>query len=227
MNNRRHRSHTEIVRRSARTVTTLVIAITALWLAVCTASSTSQTSPTSTSTSGSSAQHSESSRPAAPNRPATSDAPQASPTFHATGAVQIAEVSHLTRFIHAYNSGDLQVALAQFSRTKPVGFSDCDYATHQLVDGRGRAQLTAWLRDNLARHDRLILGGIFNDNPDQPLGVLGVSFSRRSSDAIAHAGHPNGITPSTGAKVKFDAGGLITEFNNGPYGGLPDSCRIS
>lgn len=88
-------------------------------------------------------------------------------------------------------------------------------------------KLTAWLGRNIAHHDRLVVANIGDANPDQPLGVLGVSFSRRSSDAIAHAGHPNGITPTLGAKVKFDVSGLITEFNNGPYGGAPDGCRIS
>ncbi len=88
------------------------------------------------------------------------------------------------------------------------------------------AKLTAWLRQNIAHHDRLVVASIVDANPEQPVGVLGVSFSRRSSDAIAHAGHPNGITPTLGAKVIFDGAGLITEFANGPYGGAPDGCRI-
>jgi hypothetical protein len=80
-----------------------------------------------------------------------------------------------------------------------VGFSDCDYTTQQLVDGRGRAKLTAWLSRNIAQHDRLDVADIFDANPDQPIGVLGVSFSRRSSDAIARAGYATGITPTLGA----------------------------
>ncbi len=80
-----------------------------------------------------------------------------------------------------------------------MGFSDCDYTTQQLVDGRGRAKLTAWLSRNIAQHDRLDVADIFDANPDQPIGVLGVSFSRRSSDAIARAGYATGITPTLGA----------------------------
>ncbi|MDX6256275.1 MAG: hypothetical protein QOJ11_2609 [Frankiales bacterium] len=128
-------------------------------------------------------------------------------------------------FIRAYNAGDLTGALSQFSRAQALGFSDCDYSTQQLVDGQGRAALTSWLRQSLADHDRLTIGDIAVSPPDQ-LGVLGVSFSRRTGDSIARAGHPNGITPSSGAKIKFDNAGLITEFNNGPYGGPPDGCRL-
>lgn len=140
--------------------------------------------------------------------------------------VQAAQLTHVKGFIAAYNAGDVRSALSHFSQAKPVGFSDCDYTTQQLVNGHGRVQLTAWLSRNIAQHDRLVIANVFDANPDQPLGVLGVSFSRRSSDAIARAGRPNGITPTLGAKVIFDGAGLITEFANGPYGGAPDFCRI-
>lgn len=135
-------------------------------------------------------------------------------------------MTHSARFVRAYNAGNVQGTFDQFSRTEALGFSDCDYARQQPVDGHGRAQLTAWLPRNFEQHDRLILGDITGPNPDQPLGVLGVSFSRRNSDAIASAGHPNGITPTIAAKVKFDNSGQITEFNNGPVGGPAASCRI-
>jgi hypothetical protein len=157
------------------------------------------------------------------------DAPSSSTViiFRAEGpAVGAVQLTHVKGFIAAYNDGDVQGALSHFSRTQPVGFSDCDYTTQQLVDGHGRVQLTAWLSRNIGQHDRLVIANIFDANPDQSLGVLGVSFGRRSSDAIAHAGHPSGITPTLGAKIKFDAAGLITEFSNGPFGGPPDSCRI-
>jgi hypothetical protein len=128
-------------------------------------------------------------------------------------------------FVRAYNAGDLAGALSQFSRGQAVGFSDCDYSTQLLVDGQGRAALMGWLRQSLADHGRLTVGDIAVSPRDQ-LGVLGVAFSRRTGDSIARAGHPNGITPSTGAKIKFDNAGLITEFNNGPYGGPQDRCRL-
>jgi hypothetical protein len=53
------------------------------------------------------------------------------------------------------------------------------------------------------------------------------SFSQRSGDVISQPGHPDGIAPRLGAEVKFDSVGLITEFNNGPFGGSPNSCRTS
>lgn len=112
--------------------------------------------------------------------------------------------------ISAYNAGHLQTALSQFSRTQAVGFSDCDYATQQLVDGQGIVQIAAWLRQNIADHDRLIVVQVLNQNPDQSLGVLGVSFSKRSSNSIARAGRTNGMTLTASAKVKFDSSGLMT-----------------
>ena len=144
--------------------------------------------------------------------------------FHPVGA-QVSEASHLWKFLAAYNAGQLNAALAQFSDNQPVGFSDCDYQTQQVTEGHGRAELTRWLRTNIANHDRLIGAHVFSANPDQP--VLGVSFLRRSSDVLTRAGHPHGITPTLGAKVKFDPTGMITEFNNGPAGGSADACRTT
>ncbi|MGI8591411.1 MAG: hypothetical protein ACR2M5_10555 [Nakamurella sp.] len=111
---------------------------------------------------------------------------------------------------------------------QPWGLSVSGINTiQQLVDGHGRAQLTAWLRQNIATHDRLDVLDIVDANSQEPIGVLGLEISHRSSDAIARAGHPNGITPMTGTKVKFDSVGLIKEFNNGPSGAATNSCRIS
>ncbi len=163
--------------------------------------------------------------PSASREPAPAAVVQTPGTFQLTGA-QAAEVEHLMNFVSAYNAGDTQGALAQFSRTEPVGFSDCDYTTQQLVDGHGRVKLTAWLGRNIANHDRLVVADIVDASPEQPLGALGVTFSSRRSDAITHASHPNGITPTIGAKVKFDRLGLITEFGSGPYGGAPDGCLV-
>ncbi len=144
----------------------------------------------------------------------------------AASTAQAAEAAHLRWFIGAYDAGDIRTALAQFSARQNVGFSDCDYARHAVVDGHGRAALTAWLRRNIAQHDRLVIDTISDANPSQSVGALGVTFSRRSNDVLAGAGRPAGITPTTAAKVKFDSAGLITEFNNGPYGGSAASCRV-
>lgn len=152
--------------------------------------------------------------PSAHNRPAAE--------FHPVGT-QVSEAAHLRKFLAAYNAGQLTTALAQFSRAQQLGFSDCDYQTRQLIAGHGRAALGSWLQTNIAHHDRLIGANIFSASPGQP--VLGVSFHRRSSDVLARAGHPDGITPALAAKVKFDRSGRITEFNNGPGGGPPDACQ--
>lgn len=161
----------------------------------------------------------------ATSRASTGPSSQSQPllTFQPAGA-QVAEVSHLQKFLTAYNAGHMRTALAQFSRGQPLGFSDCEYPAERVVAGHGRAQLTSWLQTNLAQHDHLTVAHIFGANPNQ--AVLGVSFSQRTSDSITRAGHPNGITPPTSAKVKFDRKGLLIQFNNGPFGGSPDGCRI-
>ena len=203
-----------------RTRLALVSALTVGLLAACTGgSSMNSTGPSSVAVppppSGGPSERSESASPAGPP-PAI--------TFDPSGG-QVAELAHLRAFLDAYDAGDLAGALAQFSLTQPVGFSDCKYPSQQLVAGEGRTELTDWLRRNIADRDQLVLGDVAA-NPEEPLGVLGVSFSRRSSAAIAQAGYPDGIVPPTAAKVKFDAAGLLTEFNNGPYGAPPGGCRI-
>ena len=166
--------------------------------------------------------HSSTTSAAAPSSATTVEQPDQR-SFHPVGA-QVSEVSHLQEFLAAYNAGQPNTALAQFSRSQPLGFSDCDYQTQQVIEGHGRAQLANWLQANIAHHDQFTGANIFSASPDQP--VLGVSFRRRTSDVLTRAGHPDGITPSLGAKVKFDRTGMITEFNNGPVGGPPDACRI-
>ncbi|MDX6229629.1 MAG: hypothetical protein QOI76_3019 [Frankiales bacterium] len=154
-------------------------------------------------------------------------APTSASTLTTSGPLSVLqgiEVAHVRSFIRAYNAGDLTSALTQFSSAQAVAFSDCDYSTQQLVDGHGLVALTTWLRQTYADHDHLAVGDIAVPAGDQH--VLGVSFARRTSDSIARGGHPNGITPSTGAKLTFDNAGLITGYGNGPYGGPRDGCRL-
>lgn len=135
-----------------------------------------------------------------------------------------AEADHLMRFLNAYNAGDVAAAIAQFSRTATIGFSDCNYQTQQVVTGRGRTEIMNWLRAMAAEDDRLTLDRINYPKDDQP--VLGVSFLNRNSLVITRAGHPNGITPKLAAKVKFDSTKLIIAFANGPGGGTSGACRL-
>lgn len=76
-------------------------------------------------------------------------------------------------------------ALAVLSRAG-LGFADCDYSTGQMVDGHGRAALTAWLRQILA--DQTI-GDIAVSPSNQP-GVLGVALSRRTGESISRSRGP-------------------------------------
>jgi hypothetical protein len=213
-----------MVNRRRRVWLTVVAAIAVPLLAACTGGRASAGPSSATHPPTQAGPQSASTSPSAASDLASSRAPQSPSGFQPTG-LQVVEVAHVKNFVRAYNAGNLAGTLAQFSRVKALHFSDCDYSTQQLVDGNGRAALTAWLRQSLADHDRLTIGDMAVSPPDQ-VGVLGVAFSRRSGDAIALAGHASGITPSVGAKIKFDNAGLITEFNNGPYGGPQDGCRL-
>lgn len=211
------RLHTGVVRLRGRGSLVVIATISMVLLAACT---------TGGGTAASSTTPADSPLASSPRSTDASGVAARPPDSFQVAGAHTAEVAHLMNFVSAYNAGDVQGALSQFSRTHDLGFSDCDYATQQLVDGHGHDQVVAWMRHNIAEHDRLVVGAIIDEAPDQPLGVLGVTFSRRSSVSIAHSGKPNGITPILSAKIKFDAGGLITEFNNGPYGGSANSCRI-
>lgn len=210
--------------RRLRAWLTAISAVAVLFLAACTGGGPSRGPLSATSTSIEAGPQAPSRSPSALSATEASSAAQSSSAFHPRG-LQVVEVAHLKRFLGAYNAGDLTSAIAQFSHAQPLAFSDCDYSRKHLVDGHGRAAVVDWLRQSLADHDRLTIGDIAVSPPDQ-IGVLGVGFTRRTGDAIVRAGHPSGITPGTGAKVKFDRAGLITEFNNGPFGAPQDGCRL-
>lgn len=97
--------------------------------------------------------------------------------------------------------------------------------------GAGQDTFAAWLGQRFADHDQLILGQITIGG--QGGLVMGVSFARRTSDTLRAQGLPDGIEPQLAAKVFFDYSdprnaqprGQLTNFNNGPCGGSPESCE--
>jgi hypothetical protein len=78
--------------------------------------------------------------------------------------------------------------------------SDCDYIHGTVVFFSGKPSVVQWLRARIADHDRLAVGSIFNENPVFT-PVVGVEFANRSSDTLAHLGHPGGVVPFEIAKV--------------------------
>jgi SnoaL-like domain/Neocarzinostatin family len=140
------------------------------------------------------------------------------PSFTVFGASP-ASVALVVRFVDAFNAADLESAFALFADDANV--SDCDFAAHTVVQAQGRDAIRAWLAARFADHDRLVIGSIFNHNPDSDRAV-GVEFARRSSDTIARLGAPDGITPQVEAKVVLDASGRrVGAFANGPGGADP------
>jgi hypothetical protein len=138
--------------------------------------------------------------------------------FSVSGA-EATQVDLVVRFVTAFNAGDPDTALGLM--VDDPGMSDCDFERHDVVDLQGKLQIRAWLRTRSADHDRMVIGRIFNMNPDSDRAV-GVEFSRRVSDTIVRLGAVGGVIPGLVAKVVFDAEGLrIATFANGPFGADP------
>lgn len=135
-------------------------------------------------------------------------------------AAQAREVAAVVEFLRAFNAGRHAEALGLLA-AEPV-VSDCDYRAGRGVEFHGRAAVAGWLRGRAADHDRLTLAGIFDENPDQPVGVVGVEYERRGSDTLRALGFPTGIVPAGATKVVFTADLRIERFVNG---GSADQCR--
>jgi hypothetical protein len=133
--------------------------------------------------------------------------------------VQAIQVDLIVRFVTAFNAADLDTALGLM--TDDPGMSDCDFERHVVVDMQGKARIRAWLRQRFADHDRMVIGRIFNMNPDSDRAV-GVEFANRVSDTIVRLGAVGGVIPGVVAKVVFDAAGhRIAKIANGPFGADP------
>jgi hypothetical protein len=148
--------------------------------------------------------------------------PPSSPStdiFAVTG-LEAERIASVMRFVTAFNAARLDDASAVFA--DDAALNDCDFASHEIIEARGRAAIRAWLVQRFADHDRLVIARIFNMNPDPNSNQsVGVEFALRTSDTIARLGAPNGLVPQGEAKVVFDpTGQRITTFANAP-GGAP------
>jgi len=146
--------------------------------------------------------------------------PPSSPStdlFSVTG-LEAERIASVVRFVTAFNSARLDDASAVFA--DDAALNDCDFATHEIVEARGRAAIRAWLIQRFADHDRLVIARIFNMNPDPNSNQsAGVDFALRTSDTIARLGAPNGFAPQGEAKVVFEpTGQRIITFANAPGG---------
>jgi hypothetical protein len=130
------------------------------------------------------------------------------PKTFSVSRAQAEEVAAVAGFIRSYNQRDLKGALSYFVTRRLPGQSsitatDCDYRGKKTDVYALRSGLVRWLRGRFADHDRLTLGRIFDQNPSQPVGVVGVEYVRRTSDTLQKLGYPNGIVPQVGQKLVF------------------------
>jgi hypothetical protein len=129
----------------------------------------------------------------------------------------------LMEFLHAYNAGQLDAALALLDNT--IVTSDCDYEQVGAVAASGKRDAARWLQERIADHDHLEVATILNGNPGEEL-VVGVAYANRSSDTLRRLRFGQGIVPKTATKVVFRANPTrIVAFANGPVGGDSDLCR--
>jgi hypothetical protein len=153
-------------------------------------------------------------------------AERGTPATFSLGARQAREVSVTVQFIAAFNGRRLGQALDLL--TPGINVSDCDYKNVRAVSFDGRHEVARWLRRRFADRDRLTLTRIFNENPAQPVGAIGVEYGRRTSNTLRALGFPAGIIPKVATKIIFTAQPVrIRVFANGPVGGDPNSCRPS
>lgn len=145
-------------------------------------------------------------------------------TTFSVSALQAREVSVTIQFIAAFNGRRLGDALNLL--TPRISVSDCDYKNVRAVMFNGKHEVARWLRRRFADRDRLTPTRIFNENPSQPVGVVGVEYGRRTSNALRALGFPAGIVPKLASKVVFTAQPVrIRVFANGPVGGDSNLCR--
>lgn len=156
-----------------------------------------------------------------------SSAPTAiAPTTFAVNGEQARGVATVIKFVDAYNSGDVQGALALFADSAKVWFSACRYRTGETIDGTGKTAIKSWLSEAAAEHSRLVLGSIENGNPEQPVGIVGMQLTRETSDTIRKLGYPAGIIPAGGTVIRFDRGGKILSIGSGSFGGPASICQL-
>ncbi len=160
--------------------------------------------------------------------PSPSVAPTATAGFSLT-LEQASRVDLILRFVASYDARRLKAAMSLLAPDASV--SDCDYSSGNVVQASDKAGIRSWMQRRFSDHDTLVVGAIFNSNPDSDQ-AFGVTFASRSSDTLARLGRPDGIVPQVIAKVVFDpAGRLIAGFENGPGGAstseIAQACSVA
>ncbi len=167
------------------------------------------------------------------DRSTRSETPSSTPSVQATETVlpkgafrlqaqQAQEVATVIDFIAAYNRQRLDEALRVLSESAIL--SDCDYGRRSAVELRGKTRIAGWLRQRFNDGDRLTIRSVANENPQEPIGAIGVEFARRTNGTLTRLGYSDGIVPTTNAKVVFAGDGRIERFANGPIGADSASC---
>jgi hypothetical protein len=159
------------------------------------------------------------------------------PRTFVVSRLQADEIAAVVGFIRAYNRRDLKAALGYLESKKAAhgqdttAATDCDYRRQTAKIYVFRSGFARWLRQRFADHDRLILAQILDQNPAQPVGVVGVKFARRRSDTLRKLGFPNGIVPQITMKLPlhFEKGLVKFPFfalaSRAPAGPNPD-CKL-
>ena len=133
--------------------------------------------------------------------------PAPRPTTFTLTRVQAEEVNALVGFLTAYNRRDLRAALSYFTtgprRSHFPRASDCDYRRRKTVVFLFREGVKRWLRQRFADHDHLTLSRVHDDNPTEPVGVVAISYARRTSDTLRKLGYSRGIVPQAEQKLPF------------------------
>jgi hypothetical protein len=147
------------------------------------------------------------------------------PATYSLTARQAAEVSAAVRFIAAFNQRSMRLALALLAQD--VAISDCDYRHVRTIEFIGRTAAKTWLQQRFRDRDNLDIGQVFNDNPAQLTGGLGIDYARRTSKTLRALGFPRGFKPRLVTKVAFTPSKpiRIRTFALGALGGPPELCR--
>jgi hypothetical protein len=147
------------------------------------------------------------------------------PTTYSLAGRQAQEVAVTIRFVNAFNAHSLRQALATFAPNG--GGSDCDYRHVKVVSFGGKRGIAAWLRRRFTDNDHLGVARVFNENPEQAVGGLGIDWAIRKNKTLRMLGFPRGVVPQSSAKVILTPGSPphIARFANGPVGGDPNACR--
>jgi hypothetical protein len=147
-----------------------------------------------------------------------SDAPPAPPQL---SAFQERASATIEGFLEAYNGGQVEAASALL--TEGGDITDCDFRQGRTVVVRGKEAVSAWLRERVADHDRIVLAGLALGRDGTE--TLALTYERRTSDTLQALGFPDGIQPGVAQVVVNKNGDRLAAFATGPYGGPQDTCR--